>query len=105
MCWYEILKDFTTPAVALIGLFVTGYFAYAGLRTFDRWKQEKLEEKRIDVAIDALAIGFEAAVVFDEIRSRSLKIHEYADLKTAGDDQPSRQQRGPLAILKRLETR
>ena len=31
--------------------------------------------------------------------------HEYADLKTAGDDQPSRQQHGPLAILKRLETR
>jgi hypothetical protein len=70
--------------VALIGVIVTGSFAFAGLKTFNRWRREKLEEKRIDVAIEALAIGFEALVVFDDIRSRFVKASEYADMKNDG---------------------
>jgi hypothetical protein len=105
MDWYGILKDFAAPTIALIAVIVTGCFAFAGLRTFHRWKREKVEEKRIDVAIDALAIGFEAAVVFDEIRSRLMKIYEYADLNVAGDDRRSLQQHGPHAVLKRLEAK
>lgn len=87
---YAILKDFAGPVIALGGITVTGYFACAGLRTFDRWKQEKLEEKRIDVAIDALAIGVESRHVFDYIRSR----FRTGDMKS-GDDQ------GFYAVLKR----
>jgi hypothetical protein len=102
MGWYEILKDFSAATVALIGVIVTGCFAFTGLRTFDRWKREKLEEKRIDVAIDALAIGFEASVVFDEIRSRFLRVYESADLTIDG---ASKQQRSLYAVLKRVEAK
>jgi hypothetical protein len=40
MGWYHILKDFAAPAVALVGVGVTAGFAFAGLKTFDRWKRE-----------------------------------------------------------------
>ncbi len=104
MGWYMILKDFAAPAVALIGVGVTGGLALVGLKTFDRWKREKLEEKRIEVAIDALAIGFEARVVFDAIRSRGAN---YAEMGVEGapsvDDRANQQQRGPSAVLKRVE--
>jgi hypothetical protein len=105
MDWYEFLKDFSAATVALFGVIVTGCFAFAGLRTFNRWKRKKLEEKRIDVAIDALAIGFEASIVFDDIRTRFARVHEYADMKIARNDQTSQQQGGPYAVLKRMEAK
>ncbi len=93
MDWYGVLKDFAAPTVALIGVIVTACFAFAGLKTFSRWKREKLEEKRIDVAIEALAIAFEVRLVFDAIRTRFTRAHEYADMKIegvpAGKDQRS----------------
>lgn len=64
------MKDFAAIAVALFGVIVTGGLGLWGVRSFDRWKREKIEEKRIDLAIEALAIGFKAHVVFDDIRSR-----------------------------------
>jgi hypothetical protein len=98
MDWYGILKDFAAPTVALIGVGVTGSLAYAGLKTFDRWKREKLEENRISVALDALAISFEASHVFDEI----IKSYEYEDMKIDG---AGVEQRGPYAILKRMQAK
>ena len=109
MDWYGILKDFAAPTVALIGVIVTASFAYAGLKTFDRWKREKLEENRISVALDALAISFEASLVFDEIRSRFLRTYEYADpnIPGAGEQQPGlvNESAGPYAVLKRVEAK
>jgi len=102
MDWYGILKDFAAPTVAFIGVVVTGSLAYAGLRTFDRWKREKLEENRISVALDALAISFEASYVFDDIRSRLVRSYEWEDMKIKG---AGAQQRGPYAILKRMEAK
>jgi len=102
MGWYGILKDFAAPTVALIGVIVTGSLACAGLRTFDRWKREKLEENRISVALDALAISFEASHAFDEIRSRLIKSYEYEDMKIDG---AGVEQRGPYAILKRMQAK
>jgi len=96
MGWYGVLKDFAAPTVALIGVIVTGCFAFAGLKTFNRWKREKLEEKRIDVAIEALAIAFESRLVFDDIRARLTRV-------PAGKDQRSELQHGPQAVLKRVE--
>jgi hypothetical protein len=111
MDWYGILKDFAAPTVGLIGVIVTGCFAYAGLKTFDRWKREKLEENRISVALDALAISFEALHVFDEIRSRSLRTYEYEEMKAIvgvlSEPHPGlvHPLAGPYAVLKRMEAK
>lgn len=91
---YEILKDFALPAVALISLFV-------GLNTFSRWKRERLEEKRIDVAIEALAIAFEACSAFDIIRARLIKRYETDQLRTTHGIHT--EEHTILALLKRVE--
>jgi hypothetical protein len=54
-----VWKDFAGPAVTLIGFAVTTTLAIIGLNTFDRWKREKIEEKRIDEAVEALACAYE----------------------------------------------
>jgi hypothetical protein len=100
MDWYAIVKDFAAPVVGLLGISVTGYFACAGLRTFDRWKREKLEEKRIDVAIDALALAFESQVVFDYIRARLTRLYDVP----IGNDRHI-QEYSLRAVLKRVEER
>jgi len=105
MDWYTILKDFAAPVVALCGVIATTLFAFAGLRTFDRWKREKLEEKRIDVAIDALAIAYEAQLAFEAIRSRLVSADECADMKVGGAPAANNQRgqhEGPRAVLRRV---
>jgi len=37
--------------LTVIGLIVTTIIAIGGFRTFGRWKREKIEERRIDVAL------------------------------------------------------
>jgi len=44
-----------TQLLTLTGFGITIGIAVGGFRTFGRWKREKLEERRIEVAIDALA--------------------------------------------------
>jgi hypothetical protein len=45
-----------TQLLTIIGLLITITIAIGGFRTFERWRKEKLEEKRIDIAIEALAL-------------------------------------------------
>jgi hypothetical protein len=78
---YEMLKDFAGPVVTAFGFVITAILAIAGLKTFSRWKREKLEEKRIEIAIDALAVGYEAQLVFERIRSRLVRDFEYEDMR------------------------
>ena len=49
-----------TQLFTIAGLLMTGGFAIAGLRTFDKWRREILEEKRIDIAFEALSIAYES---------------------------------------------
>jgi hypothetical protein len=81
-----------------VGFFVTIGVAYFGFRTFARWKREKIEEKRIDIAIEALE-------VFEIIRSPGSFGSEYADMpRKDGEDDAEWHQRGPFyATLKRLQ--
>jgi hypothetical protein len=58
-----------TQLLTIIGLLITITIAIGGFRTFERWRKEKLEEKRIDIAIEALALTYEARFIFDSIRS------------------------------------
>ena len=52
---YEVLKDFAGPVVSLLGIVAASVAAICGFRSFERWKREQLEERRIDVALEGLA--------------------------------------------------
>jgi hypothetical protein len=72
-----------TQLLAIAGLLLTVTIAIAGFRTFGRWKREQIEERRIDVAIDALALAYEAILVFDSMRARGVNEGEFADMEPA----------------------
>ena len=69
-----------TPLLTIIGFFVTIGIAHFGFRTFERWKREKIEEKRIDIAIEALELAYDCQEVFEIIRSVGTLGSEYADM-------------------------
>ena len=65
---YDVLKDFAGPIVSLLGIAAATIAAICGFRSFERWKREQLEERRIDVALEGLAIARETKYVFARIR-------------------------------------
>jgi hypothetical protein len=83
---YDVLKDFFAPLVALIGLGISAVLAIAGLKTFSRWQREKVEERRIETAIDALALAYESKIVFRSIRSAFSNEVEYKDMPVKEDE-------------------
>jgi hypothetical protein len=90
-----------TQLLTFAGLVLTGYIGYQGLRTFDRWRREKIEEKRIDVALDALSTAYKSKYVFEYIRSPLVRSHEFADMPGCDDGKENRKQgEAPYAILK-----
>ena len=94
-----------TQVFTLVGFAITIIIAVGGFRTFGRWKREKIEEKRIDTAIDALALVYESKFVFDHIRGPMSFDYEWDSMPHfPGDDDQKRRQRGPFfASLKRVE--
>jgi len=90
----------TTQLLTTIGMIATGSFAVAGLRTFGKWKKEKIEERRIEVALDALTLAYESKHVFDAIR-RSLSYDvEYKDMPVKeGESENDRAQRGSFWVV------
>jgi|ERR1700730_100701 hypothetical protein len=53
-----------TQLLTAIGFIITISIAIGGFKSFNRWKREKLEDKKIDVAFEALALAYEAKYVF-----------------------------------------
>jgi hypothetical protein len=93
-----------TQLLTISGLVLTGAVSFAGLRTFDRWKREKIEEKRLDVALEALSIAYEAERVFKDIRRRFVSEYEWADMPTEGlSPRQIERQRTPWAVLNRFD--
>src|SRR5262245_16621356 len=94
-----------TQIFTLVGFGITIAIAVSGFRTFNRWKREKLEEKRIDTAIEALALVYESKFIFDHIRGLMAYPSEWKDMpEWPGDTEERRGQRGPFyAALKRIE--
>lgn len=88
--------------LTLIGFSLTTFIAYAGFKTFDKWKREQIEQRRIDLALDALALAYESKFVFESIRSPLTLSSEWLDMK--GIDDPRKfNAAGPYyAILKRI---
>ena len=49
-------------------LLTTIVIAGVTYRSFQKWKREKLEEKRLDIALEALAVAYDTETVFKRIR-------------------------------------
>jgi hypothetical protein len=86
-------------------MLLTAGIAIAGFRTFERWREEKLEEKRIEIAIEALALVYESRFIFDHLRSGFVFDSEASDLpRRYGDTDEIWRARGRyFAILKRID--
>ncbi|TQF27644.1 hypothetical protein UNPF46_30505 [Bradyrhizobium sp. UNPF46] len=107
---YEFFKDFTAPVVTLIGIAVTGTVAVLGLKSFAKFKREKIEERRIEVALDALTLAYESKFVFQSIRARAFTSDEHEDGSDESYAVPGgikiqlrEAQRSPYAVLKRIQ--
>ena len=93
-----------TQLLTIIGFIITILIAVGGFRTFGRWKKEKIEEKRIETAIEALALVYESKFIFDHIRSEMSFGYEWKDMPDSYGTEEHRNARGPFyAILKRIE--
>jgi hypothetical protein len=77
-----------------------------GFRTFERWKREKIEEKKIDIAFDALAMSYESKCIFENIRSPMSFGYEWKDMpRLVGDDDAAWNRRGPFyAVGQRVKS-
>lgn len=82
------------------GLFLSASIAFLSFRTFNRWKLEKLEERRIEIAFDALTIAYQTRSVFQHIRSPLTANHELDEV--SGNDESKRRQGQYLVALKRI---
>jgi len=93
-----------TQALTIVGFGITIAIARAGFRSFERWRREKVEERRIEAAIDALVLVREMKWVFENIRSPMTFDYEWKDMpQTAGDTDAKRSKRGGyFAILSRV---
>ena len=69
-----------TQLLTIVGYIITIAIAVGGFRTFGRWKKEKIEEKRIETAIEALALVYESKFIFDHIRSEMSFAYEWKDM-------------------------
>jgi hypothetical protein len=93
-----------TQLLTIIGFIITVAIAIGGFGTFERWRKQKLEEKKIEVAVDALAITYKARFVFEHIRGPFVFSSEWADMpERVGDTNDRRSSRGAYyAPLKRI---
>lgn len=94
-----------TQILTIAGFLITIGIAISGFRTFGRWKKEKIEEKRIETAIDALAMSYESKFIFDHIRGAMAYSHEWKDMESrANETDAQKTARGPFfATLRRIE--
>jgi hypothetical protein len=89
-----------THLLTLVGFGITLWIANRGFRTFDDWKREKVEEKRIDLALEALAIAYEAKHVIDHINQWEMYDAEWKDMPAIeGEDEDARRLRAPDYVL------
>jgi hypothetical protein len=94
-----------TQLLTIIGFAITMVIAFGGFRTFGRWKREKLEEQKIEIAFDVLTVTYEAKYIFGQIRSIMAFGYEWEDMpEEPGETKEQRNSRGPFyATLKRIQ--
>jgi hypothetical protein len=91
--------------LGVAGLVLTAILGGVGLRTLNKWRREKIEEKKIDLAMDALSLAYEARGVFEAIRARVVSSSEWADMEEIpGEDERERnRRRSYYAIMRRIQ--
>jgi hypothetical protein len=95
-----------TQLLTMVGMAITVIIAIGGFRTFARWKREKIEESRIDVALKSLALAYESVIVFDEIRSPLRSDFEWEQMPSTTESVDRRRAKGShWAVLKRIDDR
>jgi len=94
-----------TQLLTIAGLLLTGTVSAFGLRTFGKWRRETIEGRRIEAAVDALALAYQAKWVFENIRAPITYEYEYEKMpERAGEDENSRSARGRyFAVLERVQ--
>ena len=94
-----------TQFLTIIGFVITIGIAIGGFRTFGRWRREVIEERRIETAIEALALSYELKYIFDGIRSPMSFGYEWKDMpKASGESDAEWDKRGPFyAVAKRIQ--
>jgi len=93
-----------TQVLTIVGFLITIAIAIGGFETFGRWKRQKIEERRIDLAFDALSLAQESKFVFGRIRDPNGFEGEWKNMPVKeGESQEDRDRRGgSYAILRRL---
>jgi hypothetical protein len=93
-----------TQVFTLAGLIISVCVSIAGLRTFGKWQREKLEERKMDIAFEALSIAYESKFIFDDIRVRLVRSFEYEDMPDKDLSEAEKQRRSSFyAVMKRIE--
>lgn len=93
-----------TQLLTIVGMTITVIITIGGFRTFGRWKREKIEERRIDVAVKALALAYESSIVFDEIRSPLRSEFEWEKMPNSNESAERRMARGShWTVLRRID--
>jgi hypothetical protein len=94
-----------TQTLTIVGLLLTAIVSGLGLRTFGKWKRETIEGRRIEAAVEALSLAYQAKWVFENIRAPITHEHEYEEMQgRSGESDDSRSSRGKyFAVLKRIE--
>lgn len=94
-----------TQALTITGFIITAIIAFASFRTFNRWRREQLESRRIEMALDALAMSYESKFIFQHIRGPMSFSYEWEDMpQRPHESDDERRRRGTFfATLKRVE--
>jgi hypothetical protein len=93
-----------TQLFTIIGFLITLSIAFGSFRTFNRWKREKIEEKKLDIALEALSVAYEAQMLFEDIQRPFIAHYEFADMPTEGLSEKEQDRRRSLyAVINRVQ--
>jgi hypothetical protein len=94
-----------TQLLTIIGFIITICIAVGGFRTFGRWKRERIEEKKIEIAFEALAFAYEAVFVINAVRAPIENPAEWSEMpKVEGETEEDRKRRAPAYVVwKRMD--
>jgi hypothetical protein len=94
-----------TQLLTIVGFGITIAIALNGFRNFERWRRERIEERRIDIAFEALAFIYEVPYVVAALRAPVRYEAEWAEMpRVDGESEEDRRRRAaPYVISNRMK--